>query len=277
MLELADQLEGAPSVSIGRGEPDLPDDDDFLVQKNRRGGDHDDRREPRNFRPFRHDKRLASRDRKSGKFKKWRQVFHAILKDDTDDSEEVRSSPSDDGEKEPDDEEDESSSSRGDVDPENNAPAEIFAQEYKAKKRGNELMQMRQFFQKGSNPEKTRAWVKEQQKKESCFLCNTLGHWSQECPLRKRGNGRASHSVNATAGPYSGDPGQWSLLEAMAGYMEGDSSAGSSAVKGCFATNTVDSSLKNHEVFWFMRELHSSLILDLGCTKSVAGTKWVNE
>ena len=26
-----------------------------------------------------------------------------------------------------------------------------------------------------------------------------------------------------------------------------------------------------------MRELHGSLILDLGCMKSVAGTKWVNQ
>ena len=276
MLELADQLEGAPGVSIGRGEPDLPDDDEFLVQKNRRGGDRDDRHPPRSFRPF---KRLASRDKKSGKYKKWRQVFHAILEDDTDDSEEARSSPS---EKEDDDrgqneDEDESSSSRSEVDPEGNAPAEIFAQEYKAKRRVNELKQMRQFFQKGSHPDKTRAWVKEQQKKEPCFLCNKLGHWSQECPLRKRGNGRASHSVNVTAGPYSEDPGQWSLLEAMAGYMSGEPSAGSSAMHGCFATNLVDSTLKDHEVFWSMRELHSSLILDLGCMKSVAGTKWVNQ
>ncbi|CAE7682647.1 RE2 [Symbiodinium necroappetens] len=276
MLELADQLEGAPGVSIGRGEPDLPDDDEFLVQKNRRGGDREERHAPRSFRPF---KRLASRDKKSGKYKKWRQVFHAILEDDTDDSEEARSSPSeaDDDDKGHNDEEDESSSSKSEVDPEGSTPAEIFAQEYKAKRRVNELKQMRQFFQKGSNQDKTRAWVKEQQKKEPCFLCNKLGHWSQECPLRKRGNGRASHSVNVTAGPYSEDPGQWSLLEAMAGYMSGEPSAGSSAMHGCFATNLVDSTLKDHEVVWSMRELHSSLILDLGCMKSVAGTKWVNQ
>ena len=31
-----------------------------------------------------------------------------------------------------------------------------------------------------------------------------------------------------------------------------------------------------HSVFWPMRELHGSLVLDLGCMLSVAGTRWVN-
>ena len=35
--------------------------------------------------------------------------------------------------------------------------------------------------------------------------------------------------------------------------------------------------LSEHEALWSMRELQSSLILDLGCMKSVAGTKWVNQ
>ena len=64
-------------------------------------------------------------------------------------------------------------------------PAEVYAQECKAKKQVNELRQMRQFYQKG-NSEKTKAWVKEQQKKEPCFLRNKFGHWSQERPLRNR-------------------------------------------------------------------------------------------
>ena len=119
--------------------------------------------------------------------------------------------------------------------------------------------------------------MKEQQKKEPCFLCDKLGHWSQECPLRKRGNGRAPHSVNVTAGSHSSDPGQWSLLEAMAAYTGEAATAGSSGSYGCLATNIVESKLKDHEVFWSLRELHSSLILDLGCMKSVAGTKWVNQ
>ena len=33
----------------------------------------------------------------------------------------------------------------------------------------------------------------------------------------------------------------------------------------------------DHETFWSLRELRSSLILDLVCVKSVAGTKWVNQ
>ena len=35
--------------------------------------------------------------------------------------------------------------------------------------------------------------------------------------------------------------------------------------------------MAEHEVFWSLREWRSSLILDLGCMKSVAGTRWVNQ
>ena len=39
LLELADQLEGKIGFPIGRGEPEMPDDDEYLVQK--RGRDRD--------------------------------------------------------------------------------------------------------------------------------------------------------------------------------------------------------------------------------------------
>ena len=33
LLELADQLEGKPGFPIAKGEPELPDEDEYLVQK----------------------------------------------------------------------------------------------------------------------------------------------------------------------------------------------------------------------------------------------------
>ena len=93
-------------------------------------------------------------------------------------------------------------------------PAEVYAQEYKAKKRVNELKQMRQFFKKeGNQGDKARAWIKEQQKKEPCFICGRLGHWPKECPMKQSGGSKNSHAVHVTAGPSVGSPEQWSLLE----------------------------------------------------------------
>ena len=92
---------------------------------------------------------------------------------------------------------------------EGNLPAEVYAQEYKAKRKVNEIKQMRQFFRKGGS-DKAKAWIKEQQKKEPCFLCNKLGHWSQECPMRKKNAPRPSHQVHVTLGQPNGGDADWS-------------------------------------------------------------------
>ena len=139
-------------------------------------------------------------------------------------------------------------------------PAEVYAQEYKAKKKVNELKQMRQYFQRG-NSEKTKAWVREQQKKEPCFLCDKLGHWSQECPLRQKGVRKGPHAVHVTSGGATTDPGQWSLLETIAQYTGGSALLSKTPGNACLVVSpsptiaTVD-----HEAFWSMRELRSSLI-----------------
>ncbi|OLP99839.1 Anaphase-promoting complex subunit 10 [Symbiodinium microadriaticum] len=134
-------------------------------------------------------------------------------------------------------------------------------------------------FQKGTNGDRTRACMKEQQKTEPCFLCQKLGHWSQECPLRKKGGQRpsSSHQVHVTAGPYKSDQGQWELLQSIVGYMPECSSERETAPHSCLVTMASESVMAEHEVFWSLREWRSSLILDLGCMKSVAGTRWVNQ
>ena len=67
----------------------------------------------------------------------------------------------------------------------------VYAQEYRAKKKINELKQMRQFF-KGGNTEETKTWVKEQQTKEprkSHAFCarswdNEVGNGPGDLPRR---------------------------------------------------------------------------------------------
>ncbi|CAE7425559.1 psaC, partial [Symbiodinium necroappetens] len=166
MLELSEQLEGLPGYPIGRGEPELPDEDRYLVQKDKDHGDKTHRREDRGRRPFRdHRGGQDRRGRWGGRMKKLKQVFHAIL-EDNEDSDSADGSSSGSSRSEPNDEEarDGPVPNKEEDTSEGSMPAEVYAQEYKAKKKVNELKQMRQYFQRG-NADKTKAWVKEQQKK----------------------------------------------------------------------------------------------------------------
>ena len=156
LLELSEQLEGQPGWPIGKGEPDLPDEDEFLVQKNKwklhrdRGGA--DERSGGDRGRHRHKNGRFSSDRFKGKFKKrFKQVFHAILEDNSDESSSDSGDPSEGEEPARDDEDKDGSGSSTEPSEgmEQQAPAEIFAQEHRAKKRVNELKQMRQYFQKG--------------------------------------------------------------------------------------------------------------------------------
>ncbi|CAE7879281.1 unnamed protein product [Symbiodinium sp. KB8] len=281
MLDLAEQLEGLPGFPIGKGEPDMPDEDKYLVQK--RAGDREfpPRRDDRSGR-FQHGGKGSRGNRLRAK---WKQVFHTIL-EDIDSSDGQASEPAAE-EDEPDQDDGtggEEESASGETEAASDLPAEVYAQEYKAKKRVNEIKQMRQYYKK--DPEKTKAWIKEQQKREPCFLCQKLGHWSQECPLRQKkgaSNSRSSHAVHVTSvtsGPASSEPGQWDMLASLAAYTKSDPELPDD-VQQCQGFHeclvTIDHTTLDHETFWSMRELHSSLILDLGCMKSVAGTKWVNQ
>ena len=280
MLDLAEQLEGLPGYPIGKGEPDMPDEDKYLFQRRSSDSGPTNHRDERSGR-FQPGPKGSRGHRMRGK---WKQVFHTIL-EDMESSDENGSEPTPD-EGEPEDldatgAEDDSTS--GEIETPTDIPAEVFAQEYKAKKKVNEIKQMRQYYRK--DPEKTKAWIKEQQKREPCFLCQKLGHWSQECPLRKKGGSqaRSSHGVHVTSvtpGIATNEPEQWSMLESLAAYTQEEMPLVLRVPEGellheCLVT--IDHTPLDHETFWSMRELHSSLILDLGCMKSVAGTKWVNQ
>ncbi|OLP95636.1 hypothetical protein AK812_SmicGene22229 [Symbiodinium microadriaticum] len=277
ILELSEQLEGLPGYPIGRGEPGMPDEDQYLVQKR----DMESYARPRP--DDRHSGRTGHEKGSRGhRFrKKWRQVFHTILEDAPSSDSEHSDQPTGTEEAtEAGDGVEEDETFHEEAETAGNLPAEVYAQEYKAKKKVNEIKQMRQFYNK--NPERTKAWIKEQQKKELCFLCNKLQHWSQECPLRRHQKDRtrpsASHAVHVTSSGATTGPEQWSLLETLSAYTGTGVGREALQPRDCLVAHGVQpQDPLSYETFWSMRELHSSLILDLGCMKSVAGTKWVNQ
>ena len=136
-LELADQLEGKQGYPIGRGEPEMPDEDEYLVQKKYR-----DRDNTGNFKR-RGRSRFRERDRRAHKYKKFKQVFHAILGDEANSSQMPPEAfaETDSGEHppgtSPSSSSDEATVEEGEEGDDDFMPAEVFAQEYKAKQRVN--------------------------------------------------------------------------------------------------------------------------------------------
>ena len=99
MLDLAEQLEGLPGYPIGKGEPDMPDEDKYLVQK--RAGEND-------FLPRRDDRRGRLQpggkgSRGSRLRAKWKQVFHTIMEDIESSDGQASEPPGDEDEPDPDD------------------------------------------------------------------------------------------------------------------------------------------------------------------------------
>ena len=110
----------------------------------------------------------------------------------------------------------------------------------------------------------------EQQKTEPCFICHQLGHWSQECPYRRKE--KQPHAANVTFPVSPADQQDWALLETLA--------VGSYMVSCSFEESTGTSSSGSpqpHSIYWSMHELNNKIIIDLGCMKTVAGTAWVNQ
>ena len=131
-------------------------------------------------------------------------------------------------------------------------PAEAYAQEYRVKKKINELKQMRLFCKCG-NMEKTTQWTCEKQNKEAGFLCQNLGmpgtgslKRSKADPLCACDSGQGPTATGTMGSPrtHGGE------VHASSGPRE----------QGPHRNLIVD-----HETLWSLREPHSSPILDLGC------------
>ena len=283
LLELAEQFEGAAQCPIGRGEPQLDNEDQYLIQKpGSCSSTPTTSSEPSAAR-----RRFFPRGRGGGRFprRRFRDALMAIVEEDDEEAlpDELLEMLGEDSL-----EEDEEKNEQQDMTEFAAAPheafvtnqpesstgtsplAEIYAQEYKARNRVREIKKMRQYFQKESpggptaaRNEHVKKWVAEQQKKEPCFICHQLGHWSQECPYRKK-----VHSANVTFPLSRPQQEDWALLESLAAagvYMVRDGQ---------------DESTLPHQVFWALDELdgkdHTKMIVDLGCMRTVAGTTWVN-
>eukprot|EP00435_Cladocopium_sp_Y103_P008686 s1575_g2.t1 len=284
LMDLAEQLEGMSGCPIGRGEPTLDQEDKYLVQKAGAGatglfGNPSGQGQ---------EHRAGGAGRRSGgrrRFyprRKFRDALMAILEDD-DQEEELWD------EDEPLDGMGEDSMDEDDADPTafpapinpvletsattstttstasssagSDSPlAEIYAQEYKARNRDREHV---------------KRWVQEQQKTEPCFICRQLGHWSQECPYRKKA---PIHATNVTF-KTAAEP-NWDIL---AECVQSDAQYKVREPPGeflprpyeQFAVDTFQQ-VSKYDVCWSMQELGNKMILDLGCMKTVAGTTWIN-
>ena len=292
MLELAEQFEGAPHCPIGRGEPQLDNEDQYLIQK---PGTSSSSTPPTSASEHTPRRRPFSRGRGGGGFGRFRRgrirdALVAILEEE-DDGEGVAEELAEVLGEDSMDEEEERGEQASDLTEFNDVLvagstseasstatplAEINAQEYKARNRVREIKKMRQYFQKeapggpaAARNEHVKKWVAEQQKKEPCFICHQLGHWSQECPYRRKEKPMV-HSANVTFPSSQPQQEDWALLETLV-------SAGVYMVHHSGGEPVGEA---NHEIFWALDELagqqHSKMIVDLGCMRTVAGTTWIN-
>ena len=247
MLELAEQVEGAPYCPIGRGEPQLDNEDQYLVQKpgatSSTSTSASDPPSVNRRRPF--PRARGGRFATSGR-RRFRDALVAILEDEgdedlleetladvmgedsVDEDEEKADNPGDMTEFTPPSTHDAfvASGSPGDAAGSVSPLAEIYAQEFKARNRVREIKKMRQYFQKeapggptAARGEHVKKWVAEQQKKEPCFICHQLGHWSQECPYRRRDKNVHAANVTLRSHKLSSKNGlcwsHWPLLECI--------------------------------------------------------------
>eukprot|EP00438_Fugacium_kawagutii_P018223 Skav218338 [mRNA] locus=scaffold755:524268:527747:- [translate_table: standard] len=301
LLELADQLEGQTGFPIGRGEATLDNEDKFLVQK--AGGGSSASTTSSSNPSSASSTSTLRRKRPFFDRRRVREALVAILEGDDPemplDGDELGAL----GDEDSLDEEEEgnvvlettsgtpstapptsqsapsvtsSESQDGGVE---NALMEIYAQEYRARNKVRELKKMRQYFQKDQKPgqsnEQVQRWVKEKQQTDPCFLCGKLGHWSQECPLRRRAPVHASN-VTFQQSTHS-DGREWDLLASLSRATGPGPSARAAYMVQMVQTEGAATVDTPHDVLWSIQELSTKMILDLGCMRTVAGTKWANE
>eukprot|EP00435_Cladocopium_sp_Y103_P001583 s2392_g1.t1 len=182
------------------------------------------------------------------------------------------------------------------------AEKEAYAMQYRAKQRMAEARKMRQYYRKDKDPEERKKALAEKMKNTHCHNCGELGHWSRECPKSKSS---PVYGANYAAS-YGTEPAENKMvLESMPGDSEWDLLVSLCTGQGpcaelsdCQAYMVLPSvdrvtaevcstiGVYEHEeemkegnkveVLWCIQELAGAVILDLGCLKSVAGTKWVN-
>ena len=181
------------------------------------------------------------------------------------------------------------------------AEKEAFALQFRAKQRMAEVKKMRNFYKK-QDPEQRRRQLAEKMKNTHCHNCGELGHWSRECPKSKAQNGQqtlvAGHWKKSRT-KTRGDDGlqsqrdakpclsvseeaEWDLLASLCSVSNPKLGAGESYMALTAGLQTWDRADRvfgadHHGVLWCMDELASSVILDLGCMRSVCGVKWANQ
>lgn len=181
------------------------------------------------------------------------------------------------------------------------AEKEAYAMQYKAKQRMAEARKMRQYYRK--DPEERKKALAEKMKNTHCHNCGELGHWSRECPKSKASPiyganyatscGMEMEENDLGKGKCHPTDSEWDLLVSLC-TGQGPCAESSDCqaymvlpsvdrviTEGCSSVEVLehgnDSKEGNKvEVLWCIRELAGAVILDLGCLKSVAGTKWVN-
>ncbi|CAE7431039.1 FV3-083R [Symbiodinium necroappetens] len=167
------------------------------------------------------------------------------------------------------------------------AANEAYALHFRAKQKIAEVKKLRQYYGKGDKAEKPsseerRRAIAEQMKIHPCRICGEHGHWARECP--KKGSVNATLVAwappSAKCSPPANETDQWSLLASCV--QTSDSSQAFQYMKGC-AFLDVLVSRRGHrrgadviDVQWCMQELVNKVILDIGCMKSVVGTRWMN-